>query len=217
MRFHDRADAGRRLAKACGAYRDAGVLVLALPRGGVPVAWEVARALDAELDLLMVRKIGAPGHPEFGIGAVVDGHEHQIVLNDEVVPGLNVSQDHIEKVVRSELAEIERRRAKYCAGRPPVGLRGRTVIIVDDGIATGGTLRAAIMGAERAGAVRVVVAVPVAPADAPATIAPLVDDLIVLSTPADFVSVGNHYVDFRQVEDGEVVAIMREAAGRSRI
>lgn len=208
MRFQDRADAGRRLAQACHNYRGVGALVLALPRGGVPVALEVARALDADLDLLMVRKIGAPGHPEFGVGAVVDGHEHQIVLNDEVVAGLGISSDYIEMVARRELAEIERRRAQYCGGRPPIALQGRKVIIVDDGIATGGTLRAAIKGVRKAGVAQVIVAVPVAPSEAYTTIAPLVDDLIILSAPVDFIAVGAHYDDFTQVDDEEVVALM---------
>lgn len=211
MRFHDRADAGRRLARECLKYRDVGPLVLALPRGGVPVAWEVAQSLGAELDLLMVRKIGAPGHPEFGIGAVVDGQDHQIVLNDEVVSGLGISSDYIEKVAGRELAEIERRRDQYCAGRAAIPLRGRTVIIVDDGIATGGTLRAAIKGARKASVAKVIVAVPVAPPEVYGTIAPLVDDLIILSTPTNFIAVGAHYDDFRQVDDEEVIALMQGA------
>lgn len=211
MRFHDRTDAGRRLAQQCLKYREIGVLVLALPRGGVPVASEVARALDAELDLVMVRKIGAPGYPEFGIGAVVDGHEHQVVLNDEVVSTLNVSQTYIDQVVALELEKIELRRERYCAGRAAIPLNGRTVILVDDGVATGGTLRAAIKGVRKAGVAQVIVAVPVAPAEVCRTIAPLVDDLIVLFAPIDFVAVGAYYDDFTQVEDDEVVLLMESA------
>ncbi len=211
MHFTDRAEAGRLLARECARYRADAPVVLALPRGGVPVAREISDALQAPLDLLMVRKIGAPGHSEYGIGAVVDGAAPQVILDDRVVNALGISQDYIDRTVERELAEIERRRVAYAGARPPLALKGRTVIIADDGIATGGTLRAALAAVRKAGVGRVVVAVPVAPPEVCADIEPLVDQLVVLQRPRDLVAVGAHYEDFQQLEDAAVLDLMKGA------
>jgi putative phosphoribosyl transferase len=209
--FRDRRDAGCRLAAelAKRPWRDP--VVLALPRGGVPVAFEVARTLGAPLDLLLVRKIGAPGHPEFGIGAVVDGPEPQTVIDEETAGLVGASPEYLEAERLRQLAEIERRRARYLGGRAAQPTRGRTAIVVDDGIATGGTARAAIVALRRSGAGRIVLAVPVAPPSAVAALAPLADEVVCLSRPEPFRAVGLHYVDFAQTTDAEVVALLKAA------
>jgi putative phosphoribosyl transferase len=202
--FTDRHDAGRRLAVAVAALRLAEPVILALPRGGVPVAHEVAKALRAPLDLLIVRKIGAPGHAEYGIGAVVDGDEPQVLLNDEAA----VSQDYLAAETRRQLAEIERRRVAYLGNRPPIPLSGRNVVVVDDGIATGGTVRAALRALRKTGAKSITLAVPVAPADAIASLREEADALICLATPDPFYAVSQHYADFEQISDEEVVRLL---------
>src|SRR5258708_9784835 len=163
--FHDRRDAGRQLATALASYRKNEPVVLALPRGGVPVGFEVAKALAAPLDVLLVRKIGAPGHEELGLGAVVDGHDPQLVLNEDVVRVVAPPPGYIDAEAQRQLAEIERRRKQYVSDRPPVPVDGRVVIVVDDGIATGGTVKAALRGLARHHPARLVLPVPVAPAD----------------------------------------------------
>jgi putative phosphoribosyl transferase len=214
MRFRDRAEAGRRLAERLLHLKGTDPVVLALPRGGVPVAVPIAEALGpAPLDLLLVRKIGAPGNPEFGIGAVVDGHRPEIVLNEEIVESFGISRGHIERQRASELREIERRRALYLHGRRPVDLAGRTAVVVDDGVATGGTVRVALQALAKAGAARrIVLAVPVAPPEAAEALRALCDEAVFLDTPAEFYAVGDHYDDFRQIEDEEVVALLDSAA-----
>src|ERR1043165_5931827 len=162
--FRNRRDAGRRLAAALAPYRESRPIVLALPRGGVPVGFEVAKALAAPLDVLLVRKIGAPGHEERGLGAVVDGHHPQLVLNEDLVRAVAPPPGYIEAEKQRQLAEIERRRQHYLGDRSPVAVEGRTVIVVDDGIATGATVKAALRGLAR-NHPRLVLAVPVAPAD----------------------------------------------------
>ena len=209
--FADRRDAGRRLAEATRRFAPEHPLVLALPRGGVPVAFEVARALGAELDLLFVRKIGAPGHPEYGIGAVVDGDNPQVVLND-VAGQLGIPDAYIEREKRSELEEIERRRRAYLGDRAAIPVRGRTVLVVDDGIATGGTVRASLKALRAAEAGRLVLAVPVAPADTIASLAAETDEMICLATPEPFYAVGLYYRDFTQTSDAEVVRLLAAAA-----
>ena len=209
--FADRRDAGERLATRLMRFADQKPIVLALPRGGVPVAFEVAKALNAELGLVLVRKIGAPGHEEFGIGAVVDGHDPQIVLNEAAVQQLNLPHGYLQQQAQRELAEIERRRAAYLGGRKPTPVRGRVVLLVDDGVATGGTVRAALKGLAKAGAARIVLAVPVAPADVLDCLANEADETICLATPEPFYAVGLHYDDFTQTTDREVIRLLQIA------
>jgi putative phosphoribosyl transferase len=186
-------------------------IVLALPRGGVPVAFEVAKALRAPLDLLMVRKIGAPGREEFGIGAVVDGSDPQIVLNEEAIRIIGPPEGYVEAETRRQLQEIERRRRLYMGSRRPLLVKGRTVIVVDDGVATGGTVRAALKALSRAGAGRVVLALPVAPLDTLEELRGEADEVVCLSTPEPFWAVGLYYDDFDQTSDEEVIQLLEEA------
>ena len=215
--FRDRHEAGRLLAERIRRYLEhegdlPPPVVLALPRGGVPVGFEIARALGAPLDVVLVRKIGLPHHPELAAGAVVDGPEPVVVWNEEVLGSSGVSEAALEAVRRRELAEIERRRAHYLAGREPPPVEGRSVILVDDGVATGATMLAAIRGIRRRDPARVIVAVPVAPPDTLDRLAREADEVICLECPAWFWAVGAHYRDFRQLSDEEVVALLREAA-----
>lgn len=211
--FADRAEAGRLLARRLASHAWAPpVVVLALPRGGVPVALEVARTLHAPLDLLLVRKIGAPWQPELAVAAVVDGHPPQLVIDEETSAMTGADADYIEKEKARELREIERRRHVYLQGRAALPVAGATVIIVDDGIATGTTMRAAIKGLRLMKPGALVVAVPVAPADTVAALGADVDEVICLEQPAFFHAIGNHYADFHQVPDDEVVAALQAAA-----
>ncbi len=211
--FDDRKEAGIKLAARLTDYAPAHPLILALPRGGVPVAFEVAKALDAQLDLLIVRKIGAPGYEEFGIGAVVDGANPQIVLNEEVVRQVGASPDYIRAEMQRQLAEIERRRAAYCGEQQPIAIEGRTVIVIDDGIATGGTMKAALHGIRRSAPARLVLAVPVAPASTIQALGADCDEIICLATPEPFGAVGAFYRDFRQTDDAEVIDLLDRARG----
>lgn len=207
----DRRQAGRMLASRLMRFSELDPLILALPRGGVPVAFEVAKALNAELDLLMVRKLGAPGYAELGIGAVVDGAHPQLVLNEQVVRQLAPSPNYIRAEMQRQLTEIERRREGYLHGRPPVDVAGRTVIMVDDGIATGGTVRAGLRGIRKNNPKYLVLAVPVAPPDTVAALRGECDELVCLMMPEPFHAVGLHYADFTQTEDEEVTDLLREA------
>jgi putative phosphoribosyl transferase len=209
--FIDRREAGRRLAMALGNYRQDGPLVLALPRGGVPVGFEVATALEAPLDVLLVRKIGAPGQPELGLGAVVDGDDPQVILNDDLIRALRPPPGYIEAETQRQLAEIERRRRRYGSGRAASSVEGRVVILVDDGIATGATVKAALRGLARNRPKRLVLAVPVAPRDSLDELAGDCDDIVCLVTPEPFYAVGQHYRDFTQTEDTEVVRLLDAA------
>src|SRR5947209_919128 len=209
--FRNRRDAGRRLAVALASYRESRPIVLALPRGGVPVGFEVAKALAAPLDVLLVRKIGAPGHEELGLGAVVDGHDPQLVLNEDLVRAVAPPPGYMEAEQQRQLAEIERRRRHYIGDRSPVAVEGRTVIVVDDGIATGATVKAALRGLARNHPARLVLAVPVGPADTVEELSAECDELVCVATPDSFYAVGPHYGDFRQTEDAEVVRLLAEA------
>lgn len=209
--FEDRRDAGRQLAKALAHYRASRLVVLALPRGGVPVGFEVAKALAATLDVLLVRKMGAPGHEELGLGAVVDGQDPQLVLNEDVIRMVRPPAGYIEAEKKRQLAEIERRRRQYVGDRPPTSAEGRTVIIVDDGIATGGTVKAAMRGVSQHRPARLVLAVPVAPADSLEELGAECDDIVCLATPEPFFAVGSHYQDFTQTDDEEVIRLLEEA------
>ena len=188
--FRNRRDAGRRLAVALASYRESRPIVLALPRGGVPVGFEVAKALAAPLDVLLVRKIGAPGHEELGLGAVVDGHDPQLVLNEDLVRVIAPPAGYIEAEEQRQLAEIERRRQEYVGNRTPVAVEGRTVIVVDDGIATGATVKAALRGLARNRPARLVLAVPVAPADSLDELSAECDEVVCLATPDPFMRWG---------------------------
>jgi putative phosphoribosyl transferase len=208
MVFKDRIEAGKKLAAALGALRGEDVVVLALPRGGVPLAAEVARSLHAPMDLLLVRKLGVPSQPELAMGAVMDGTPPVVIRNDDVVRQAWVSGEEFNAVKDRELAEIERRRQRYLAGRPPVDVRGRIALIVDDGIATGATVKAAIAGLRKLGPERIVVAAPVAPPDTAAELRRAADEVVILEEPVSFGAIGSFYRDFRQLSDDDVVALM---------
>jgi putative phosphoribosyl transferase len=209
--FRDRHDAGRRLAAELMRYKNEQPVVIAVPRGGVPIGYEVARAFGAPLDILVVRKLGAPGRPELGLGAVVDGDHPESVLNEQVVRALDVSPDYLQNEIRHQLAEIHRRQGAYRGGRSAMSLAGRTVIVVDDGLATGGSMRAALRGIRRAKPRRLVLAVPVAPRETIESIAAEVDDVVCLSMPVPFGAVGQFYDEFEQTEDAEVVRLLESA------
>jgi putative phosphoribosyl transferase len=209
MLFTDRTDAGRRLAGRLRAYRDSDAVVLGLPRGGVPVAYEVARELDKPLDVIVVRKLGVPHQPELAMGAI--GECGARVLNDDVVQGVEVSEHEIEMVEKAERAELLRRVERFRDGRPPVALAGRTALIVDDGVATGSTARAACRVARALGAERVVVAVPVGAPDAIIAVGEDADEVVWLDAPSWFSAVGQWYRDFAQTTDEEVAGLLARA------
>lgn len=210
--FPNRRRAGELLARELAKFKFEQPVVYALPRGGVPVGAPIAKALGAPLDLLLVRKIGAPGHEELATASVVDGETPDIVLNEDVVRALGMTRAHIDAAAKTQLKEIERRRALYLPGRAPVSAEGRTAIIVDDGIATGASVRAAIAALKRRHPRRVVVAVPVAAADAVRELRRQVDEVICLAAPERFGAVGYFYDDFHQLEDGEVIDTLAEFA-----
>lgn len=209
--FADRREAGVELASLLLKYRGRNdVVVLALPRGGVPVAFEVAEALNAPLDVFVVRKLGMPGHPEFAIGAIASGGVR--VLSDDVVRGFGIPESAIEAVTRSELAELERREREYRQNRPLLDLRNRVVILVDDGLATGSTMRAAVQAVRAHEPARIVVAAPVGAPDTCARFADIADETICARTPERFSAVGLWYVDFSQTTDEEVRALLQRRA-----
>lgn len=208
-RFADRAAAGRLLGAQLDKLGFEAPVVYALPRGGVAVAVEVAEKLGAPLDLLLVRKIGVPGHEEVAAGSIVDGEQPDIIINERVASVARLTHAQIEVAGRRQLEEIERRRALYLPGRAPISAKGRTAILVDDGVATGASMKAAIAAVRRRAPQRIVIAVPVAAADTAAELAELADEVVCLAAPAYFGSVGYYYQDFHQLEDDEVVALLR--------
>lgn len=214
-RFRDRADAGLKLAQALAAYAHRSrLLVLALPRGGVPVGFEVAKALGAPLDLCIVRKLGVPGQPELAMGAVAPGGVR--VLDEEVVGTLGISEAAIAVVEARERQELERRIQAYRGGRPLPEVQGRTVILVDDGVATGATMRAALQALRAQAPAALVVAVPVAPREALAGLRDLADEVVCLRRPDPFFAIGEWYEDFRQTGDEEVKGLLARAEGERR-
>ncbi|MBN9545681.1 MAG: phosphoribosyltransferase [Alphaproteobacteria bacterium] len=210
--FENRRDAGLKLANVLRSYRGQNCVVLALPRGGVPVAAEVARALEVPLDLLLVRKIGAPGEPELAIGSVIDGGEPIVIRDGKMIQLTHTSETEFDRICASELEEIERRRKLYLGGRRPETLAGKIVIVVDDGLATGNTMRAGLEAVRQRNPKYVVMAVPVAPAEALELFRDLVDEIVCLETPKWFGAVGYYYNDFRQIEDEEVIRYLRECS-----
>jgi putative phosphoribosyl transferase len=205
MPFKDRSDAGRRLAAALKAYRRQKPVVLALPRGGVPVAAEVCAALDAPLDLIIARKIGLPIQPELAMGAIAEGGEPAIVRNEEIIALAGITEAEFKAVCDREHREIERRRRRYLGDRAPVEVAGRTAIVIDDGIATGATMRAALLAVRARKPKQVVMAVPVAPTSTLDALRRDADDIVCLEDHEPFGAIGMFYRDFRQVSDEEVV------------
>jgi putative phosphoribosyl transferase len=208
--FSNRSEAGRALARALSRYKGGDPLILALPRGGVVVAAEIALALDAPLDLILVRKLGVPLQPELAMGAIVDGATPYVVRNEDVLAQLGIPEKELRKICERELGEIERRRALYLRDRPRADIEGRTVIVVDDGIATGATVRAALGAIRKRNPGRLVLAVPVAPASTLAGLSGQADDILCLHAPEPFHAISLYYKDFHQVSDGEVREILSE-------
>lgn len=213
--YLDRVEAGRELARELSQRDYDRPVVLALPRGGVPVAAEVARVLDAPLDLVLVRKIGLPFQPELALAAVVDGAHPEVVINPEVWRMAGVSEAEFERLKAHEVAEIERRRERYLEGRERVSVTGATAIVVDDGIATGATVRAALRALRRAGPARLVLAVPVAPRETLRELTDEVDEVVCLQTPSPFRAIGFFYRDFSQLSDQDVVDLLADSGSSS--
>lgn len=210
--FRDRRDGGRMLARSLEHYREQSPVIFALPRGGVPVAYEVARALDAPLDVLVARKLGAPDQPEFGIGAVAPGGVR--VLNEDAVRRLGIPEEYLGRITAQETAEVERRLRHFRGDLPETPVAGRTAILVDDGLATGVTARAGIEALRLKGPGRLVLAAPVCAAQTAEHLRPEVDDLVCLMCPPDLGAIGFWYADFDQTADEEVVNLLEEARQR---
>src|SRR5215468_12552507 len=209
VKFRDRTGAGRCLAGKLASYADRpDIVVLGLPRGGVPVAFEVARALAAPLDVFVVRKLGVPGHEELAMGAVATGGVR--VLNDEVVHGLGIPEDRIDAIAARELQELARRERAYRDGRAPPDVTGKAVILVDDGLATGATMRAAVRALKQQGPERIVVAVPTATPNTSAGLKAEADEVVCVITPEPFVAVGYWYDDFSKTTDAEVRVLLAQ-------
>jgi putative phosphoribosyl transferase len=212
MMFADRRDAGRRLASELQRFRGENPVVLGLARGGVPVGCEIGLALHAPLDVLLVRKIGVPWQPELAAGAIVDGAKIDRVIDRNLVAMLSIPQDYLEKEADRQAREIERRRKVYFGDRAPIDIAGRSVIVTDDGIATGSTMRAVLLAMRRRSPARIILAIPVAPPDSIAGLAAEADEIVCLATPAAFGAISQFYEDFHQVDDAEVVAGLERAA-----
>lgn len=212
MLFTNRVEAGRRLAERLSDYRERDPVVLGLPRGGVPVAGVVAETLDAPLDAIVIRKLGAPLHPEYAIGAI--GEEGVRIVDPRAMSLMNVSERDLAAVERTEREELTRRAERFRQGRPRLDLTGKFAIVVDDGIATGSTAQAACQAARKLGAAEIVLAVPVAPPDWIERLGPYADELIAVATPEPFYAVGQWYGDFAQTSDEEVIEWLN---GRARV
>jgi predicted phosphoribosyltransferase len=208
MPFKDRSEAGQKLVKVLSKYKDQQPVVLALPRGGVPVAAEVAAALDAPLDLILVRKVGVPFQPELAMGAVVDGGAPIIVRNEDVIRLAAIEESEFKAICDSELAEIERRRERYLGNRARVDIAGHTAIVIDDGVATGATTRAALRATRMRNPKKLVLAVPVAPTESLAKMREEADEVVCLEDHEFFGAIGFYYRDFRQISDEEVIEIL---------
>ncbi|WP_224369104.1 phosphoribosyltransferase [Hyalangium versicolor] len=208
-RFRDREQAGRLLAKLVREYVDETPVVLALPRGGVAVGYELARALDAPLDVMVVRKLGVPWHPELGMGALAEGGA--LYLNQEVLASTDVSPEEVREVIFDETRELERRVQRYRGGRPLQDVKGRTVVLVDDGLATGGTARAAVRALRSFGARSIILAVPVAAAETAEALREQVDTLVCVQEPENLWAIGTWYDDFHQMSDEEVLVLLDQA------
>ncbi len=215
MPFRDRREAGRRLAERLSGLRATSPLILGLPRGGVPVAYEVAKALGAPLDILVVRKLGVPFQPELGMGAV--GEDGVRVLNADVLRQAGVTEARLAQVEARERAEVEERAARLRGGRPAIPLQGRTAVIVDDGLATGGTARAAVRVARERGAARVILAVPVAPPETVAALRRDADDVVAVETPEPFFAIGGWYSDFSPTSDDEVIELLAQGGADRQV
>jgi putative phosphoribosyl transferase len=212
--FDTRQQAGKDLANALAKLKGVDCIVLAIPRGGVVVGYEVALALNVDMDVIVPRKIPAPMQEELAIGAVASWGDHERLLDERSVAYLGVSEDYIERAVETQLAEVNRRLLAYRGTTDPPNVAGRTVLLVDDGIATGYTTRAAALALKNLKAAEVILAVPVGPPDSIETIRPYVDELVCLKTPEPFMAVGYWYRDFRQVSDAEVNELLRKARAR---
>ena len=216
MPFENRSEAGRKLANALSSYKGQHPVILALPRGGVPVAAEVAAALEAPLDLILVRKIGVPSHSELAMGAVVDGGNPVIVRNEDVIRSEGIDEAHFKAVCDGELTEIERRRKVYLGSRERVNVTDRTTIVVDDGIATGATTRAALRATRIRNPRKLVLAVPVAPTECIVQMREETDEVICLEDHELFWAISFYYQDFQQVSDEEVIAILTRFSPRPK-
>jgi len=215
MSFRNRSEAGRKLVARLKRYKDQQPVILALPRGGVPVAAEVAAALNAPLDLVLVRKIGVPSQPELAMGAVVDGDSPLVIRNEDVIQLTGVDEAQFQAVCDRELAEIERRRQRYIGDRERIDVKGHLAIVIDDGVATGATTRAALRATHMRGPKKLVLAVPVGPTDSIAAMRQEADEVICLEEYEIFGAIGYFYDDFRQITDQEVIDILARLA-RSR-
>jgi putative phosphoribosyl transferase len=209
MPFRNRTEAGQKLAAALAGYRGQDPVILALPRGGVPVAAEVALALDAPLDLILVRKIGVPFEPELAMGAIVDGDAPLVVRNEDVIRHAGIGEAAFKAVCDAEFAEIERRHKRYLASRDRAAVEGCTAIVIDDGIATGATTRAALRATRMRKPKRLVLGVPVAPTESLVELRGEADDVVCLEDYEAFGAIGLYYTDFRQLSDEEVIEILK--------
>ena len=211
MKFANRSDAGRRLAGKLMHLKERPPAVLALPRGGVAIGFEIAQALGAPLDIVLVRKIGVPWQPELAVGAVTDGATPETFIDRDLAATLEIPESYLHEETTHQLAEIEQRREIYCAGRPRLEIIGRAAIVVDDGIATGATMRVALQAVRRRSPVHLVLAVPVAPTDTLAAVGEVADETVCLETPVGLEAIGFYYRDFHQMTDAEVIDLLARA------